>query len=143
MRSVYFSSTEDDQAEAQELGFGFILDRDCPAPFALIQGPATGDVVLLSPVDQDAAVAAVVQNAAMEAQLALDDVRAELVARIRATLADTDSWCARQVEDGISLTAARKAYRAELRDLIDEVAAMDESDLQTFVIPAAPAWDAP
>jgi hypothetical protein len=140
MRSVYFSSNENDRAEAEALGFGFILDEECPAPFALIQGPATGDLILHSPVDAEAASEAIVQNAAAEAQIALDTLRGDVAAAITVELVKTDAWCARHVEDGVSLTPERRAYRAQLRALLGDVETMSEDELRGFEIPPMPSW---
>lgn len=64
--------------------------------------------------------------------------RAKKSAEIQAALSASDVWCARQVEDSVSLTDARKTYRSDLRTLLDSVASSD--DPASITLPDEPAY---
>lgn len=68
----------------------------------------------------------------------LGELRTVKVDEIRAALAASDVWAVRHVEDGASLTEARRQYRATLRALIAEAASSD--DPVALTVPPVPAF---
>lgn len=64
--------------------------------------------------------------------------RAAKVAEVEAALKASDLWAVRHVEDGASLTDARKTYRAALRALIGQAVASD--DPASISLPAVPSF---
>lgn len=76
------------------------------------------------------------QNALPNAVLASDRVAKR--DQILASIATTDLWCIRHVEDGISLTDARKTYRENLRTLLESVDS--STDPSSIAIPDPPAY---
>lgn len=70
----------------------------------------------------------------LRAARARDTKRAEL----EAALARSDLWAIRHAEDGVSLTGARRNYRAALRGLLDKLSAGADPD--ALVLPDPPPY---
>lgn len=68
----------------------------------------------------------------------IGEAKTAKVAEIDAALKASDLWAVRHAEDGISLTDARKKYRAQLRTLRGEAAVSD--DPASISVPAAPPF---
>jgi hypothetical protein len=74
-----------------------------------------------------------------------ESIRAAATSEIRSLLSASDVWAARHVEDGVSLTPDRIAYRQELRVLLASLSKATPKQLRAFVVPdppASPAGDA-
>lgn len=71
-------------------------------------------------------------------EVTLEQERQAKCADAKAALTASDLWVIRHVEDGYSLTPERRAYRDELRTIVDEAPAADKP--QDITLPDVPPF---